>query len=142
MFTVPPAIRDSRIKTCQECKYYKKTTMSCGTLIVGNTVPEENEFSYRKKKIKLCGCVMPVKTRMMFAKCPMGKWDSFRLNKEEIAELKEFVNGLPLSKLTNEQVTKLFEMKSKITGRRESATRCGSCVNSLIQEFKKQLNAL
>jgi hypothetical protein len=142
MFTVPPAIRDSRIKTCQECKYYKKTTMSCGTLIVGDTVPEENEFSYRKKKIKLCGCVMPVKTRLMFAKCPMGKWDSFRLSKEEIQELKEFVNGLPLSKLSNEQVTKLFEMKSKITGRRESATRCGSCVNSLINEFKKQLKDL
>lgn len=142
MFTVPPAIRDSRMKTCQECKHYRKTTMSCGTLIVGNTVPEENEFSYRKKKVRLCGCVMPVKTKLIFAKCPLNKWDSFRLSKEEIAELREFVGGLPLSSLSRDQVKKLYEMKSKLTGRRESPSTCGSCVAGLIKEFKKQLELL
>jgi hypothetical protein len=142
MFTVPPAIRDSRMKTCQECKHYRKTTMSCGTLIVGNSVPEENEFNYRKKKVRLCGCVMPVKTKLIFAKCPLNKWDSFRLSKEEIAELREFVGGLPLSSLSREQVKKLYEMKSKLTGRRENPSTCGSCVAGLIKEFKNQLDAL
>ena len=142
MFTVPPAIRDHRIKTCQECKYYKKTTMSCGTLIIGDSVPEENEFNYRKKKVRLCGCVMPVKTKLAFAKCPLNKWDSFRLSKEEIDELKQFVNDLPLSSLSMAQVKRLYEMKSKLTGRREVPTTCGSCVNSLIKEFKKQLAEL
>ena len=142
MFTVPPALRDHRIKTCQECKYYRKTTMSCGTLIVGESVPEENEFNYRRKKVRLCGCVMPVKTKLMFAKCPLGKWESFRLSKEEIEELKTFVGGLPLSSLSREQVKKLYELKSKLTGRREQPSTCGSCVNSLIKEFKKQLEQL
>ena len=113
MFTVPPAIRDHRIKTCQECKYYKKTTMSCGTLIIGDSVPEENEFNYRKKKVRLCGCVMPVKTKLVFAKCPLNKWDSFRLSKEEIDELKQFVNDLPLSSLRDRKSTRLNSSHSQ-----------------------------
>jgi hypothetical protein len=85
---------------------------------------------------------MPVKTKLMFAKCPLNKWDSFRLSKEEIAELREFVGGLPLSTLSREQVKRLYEMKSKLTGRREQPSTCGSCVAGLIKEFKKQLELL
>jgi len=69
-----------RLDICRTCKFFEASTQSCGTLIVGDEV--EIEVKFKRKTIKLCGCVMPVKAKLAFASCPASKWDGFKKRKE------------------------------------------------------------
>jgi hypothetical protein len=44
-------ISEDRLKICQGCEFYKIT-----------------------KQCSKCGCVMPIKTQLANAECPIGKW--------------------------------------------------------------------
>jgi hypothetical protein len=33
------------------------------------------EFDQTKKRCKICGCYMQIKTKLIYAKCPLNKWD-------------------------------------------------------------------
>ena len=70
MLLVDSKIADQRLEICRKCKHFVTTTASCGTLILGKTI------TYKKKKVKLCGCAMPIKTKLKMGSCPIGKWDS------------------------------------------------------------------
>lgn len=76
MFIVPPAIQAERLNTCRACKWYNKKFGTCGTPVVGSDEYDEDEIEIRntkthyRKKIKLCGCFMNVKTKLTFASCP------------------------------------------------------------------------
>jgi hypothetical protein len=83
------------LSICQKCKFFKASTASCGTLIIGQTVDlEENNVTHYKEKIKLCGCVMPVKTKFRFASCPAHKCFALDWKQEEIAALDEFIHRI------------------------------------------------
>jgi len=146
MFTVPPAIQAQRLSTCRVCKWYNKKFGTCGTPVVGSNeydddeIDELNTKTHYRKKIKLCGCFMNVKTKLTFASCPAEKWGSFRLNKEEISELQKFLRGLSKSGQVDEkQARQLWEWKSKLTGRRENYTLCPGCVRDLINVLNREL---
>jgi hypothetical protein len=58
-----------RLDICHACSNFKKSTGSCGKLIVGETI------DHNGKKVRLCGCVMYFKTQMKTASCPLGFWN-------------------------------------------------------------------
>jgi len=46
----------------------KKSTGTCGTLLIGGKVTHEGE------EISLCGCIVSEKTKYVKEECPAGKW--------------------------------------------------------------------
>jgi Cys-tRNA synthase (O-phospho-L-seryl-tRNA:Cys-tRNA synthase) len=145
-----PKVRKERLEICQSCKWYKSHTKSCGTLIIGNDVSEEvlaeNNVTYYKKEFTLCGCVMPVKTKLSMAKCPANKWTS-ALTDEDINQIKDFLKTInvidgkiKVQRITSEQVKTIFEWMKKLKGQPVEITSCGKCiedaVKSLIEEIQ------
>lgn len=73
-------ISEEKLAICKECPYSKKSkwfgeaVTTCGTLnlltfppVIGDVVMHEG------KEIKLCGCVMNIKS-LFELKCPADKW--------------------------------------------------------------------
>lgn len=143
MFKVPPAIADERMRTCKECKHFVESTQSCGTLILGDKLsPEdlaeaekENQITHYRKKLRLCGCRMPVKTKYALARCPINKWGRFKLSEEETEALRDFISGLPTQGVyTAEMVREAAAWFTKMTGQRYG---CSSCKAKVIFDFLK-----
>ena len=65
---VSPDLYDTRMRICENCPFFNKTTKSCGTLMVGGTV------EYEGKEMELCGCHIPTKALYKDDGCPLGKW--------------------------------------------------------------------
>ena len=143
-FNVPLHIQRERLNTCKKCKFFKPLTQSCGTLIVGNTVdPEENSVTHYKEKIKLCGCIMPIKTKFVFSSCPAHKWFALDWNQEEIAALDEFIHRIhKANKIEPQDLQQLYTWATKITGKHQQVSGCASCIRDLINEFRRQLNKI
>lgn len=53
-FLVEEEVQKIRYDICQKCPELRKSTKQC----------------------KICHCFMPVKTRVLNAECPLGKWNS------------------------------------------------------------------
>jgi len=143
-FNVPLHIQRERLATCKKCKFFKLLTQSCGTLIVGNTVdPDENSVTHYKEKIKLCGCIMPIKTKFVFASCPAHKWFALDWKEEEIAALDEFIQRIhKANKIESQDLQQLYKWATKITGKHQQVSGCASCIRDLITEFRRQLNKM
>ena len=141
-FNVPLHIQRERLNTCKKCKFFKPLTQSCGTLLVGNTVElEENSVTHYKEKIKLCGCIMPLKTKFIFASCPAHKWFALDWKEDEIAELDVFINRIhKANKIEPHDLHQLYAWASKVIGKKQQASGCASCIRDLITEFRRQLN--
>ena len=143
-FNVPLHIQRERLNTCKKCKFFKPLTQSCGTLIMGNTVdPEENSVTHYKEKIKLCGCIMPIKTKFVFSSCPAHKWFALDWKDDEIAALDEFIHRIhKANKIEPHDLHQLYEWATKITGKHQQVSGCASCIRDLINEFRRQLNKI
>jgi hypothetical protein len=134
---VPPAIFNERIAKCRSCKFFKKETGSCGTLITGQTV------THYRNKIRLCGCVMKWKAKYRFSSCPIGQWEAYNVSKKDIQDIRHFI--VPLSKkssLTPDEQKQLFAYFDKITGKVNPRTTCPPCVKSIITDILKEVNRL
>lgn len=59
-----------RLTQCTYCDYAVKNKIgiTCGELIFGEVVIHEG------KEVKLCGCIMKIKTKLTNAQCPINKW--------------------------------------------------------------------
>ncbi len=129
MFFVSARTRSNRITTCKACKYYKQSTLSCGTLGIGKTV------QYKGKKHKLCGCVMPVKTRLKVSSCPLGKWHA-EISAEQVAEIKKLINGIGHT-IPMDVNRKLTQIWNKTTGENKKVSSCSSCVRQMVEDMQK-----
>ena len=140
-FNVPPAIYSHRLDTCTKCKFYKESTQSCGTLILGGSIDElDNDVTFYRKKLRLCGCHMPEKAKYSFFSCPAGKWGKYKLSEKETIELKQFIETLPRTgTIDGTQVKKLHEWLVKMAGPQSKIESCGPCLKKLIEEFQNQL---
>tara|TARA_Y100000034_G_scaffold108009_1_gene138051 strand:+ start:36 stop:266 length:231 start_codon:yes stop_codon:yes gene_type:complete len=65
---VPKEVHGFRHDVCKTCPYFKETTGTCGTLMVGGKVIHE------EREISLCGCIVSEKTKYVKEECPAGKW--------------------------------------------------------------------
>jgi len=143
MFKVPPAIAAERLTMCKECKYFKESTQSCGTFFLGDKLsPEDlaeaeasNQITHYRKKLRLCGCRMPVKTKYALARCPINKWGRFKLSEDETEALRDFISGLPTQGVyTAQMVKEAAAWFTKMTGQRYA---CSSCKAKVIFDFLK-----
>ena len=126
-----------RLEICRTCKFFEATTQSCGTLIVGDEV--ETEVLFRRKTIKLCGCVMPVKAKLAFASCPASKWDGV-LSVEEQIEFKRFLLDMKAQgRLEQNDMLKFYSFKDKATGAFNERSTCPPCVKKDINSFLESM---
>ena len=92
------------------------STKSCGTLGFGTEIELENG-----ERIKLCGCIMPIKTGLRISSCPLNKWAS-ELSKDDLNNMKILLGEL--------------EGATTISGN-QNVSSCNSCVRKTIQELKE-----
>ena len=127
-----------RLDICRACKFFEPSTQSCGTLILGDEV-ETTEVLFRRKSIKLCGCVMPVKAKLAFASCPASKWDGV-LSVEEQIEFKRFLLDMKAQgRLEQNDMLKFYKFKDKATGAFNERSTCPPCVKKDINSFLESM---
>ena len=127
-----------RLDICRACKFFEPSTQSCGTLILGDEV-ETTEVLFRRKSIKLCGCVMPVKAKLAFASCPASKWDGV-LSLEEQIEFKRFLLDMKAQgRLEQNDMLKFYKFKDKATGAFNERSTCPPCVKKDINSFLESM---
>jgi len=127
-----------RLEICRTCKFFEASTQSCGPLIVGDEV-ETNEVLFRKKSIKLCGCVMPIKAKLAFASCPASKWDGV-LSMEEQIEFKRFLLDMKAQgRLEQKDMLRFYSFKDKATGAFNERSTCPPCVKKDINTFLESM---
>jgi hypothetical protein len=126
-----------RLDICRACKFFEPSTQSCGTLILGDEV--ETEVLFRKKSIKLCGCVMPVKAKLAFASCPASKWNGV-LSMDEQIEFKRFLLDMKAQgRLEQKDMLKFYSFKDKATGAFNERSTCPPCVKKDINSFLESM---
>ena len=140
-FNAPLHIQRERLSICKKCKFYNGTFGTCGTPLIGGTVnPEENDVTWYKEKIRLCGCFMDVKTKFRFTSCPARKWFAIDMKPEEIAALDTFIARISKANMIEQDdLQLLYYWFSKITKKHEKPSGCASCIRDLINEFRRQL---
>ena len=127
-----------RLDICRACKFFEPSTQSCGTLILGDEV-ENTEVLFRRKTIKLCGCVMPVKAKLAFASCPASKWDGV-LSVEEQIEFKRFLLDMKAQgRLEEKDMLRFYSFKDKATGAFNERSTCPPCVKKDINSFLESM---
>ena len=127
-----------RLDICRACKFFEPSTQSCGTLILGDEV-ETIEVLFRRKSIKLCGCVMPVKAKLAFASCPASKWNGV-LSVEEQIEFKRFLLDMKAQgRLEQNDMLKFYSFKDKATGAFNERSTCPPCVKKDINSFLESM---
>jgi hypothetical protein len=126
-----------RLEICRTCKFFESATQSCGPLIVGDEV--ETEVLFRRKSIKLCGCVMPIKAKLAFASCPASKWDGV-LSMEEQIEFKRFLLDMKAQgRLEQKDMLRFYSFKDKATGAFNERSTCPPCVKKDINTFLESM---
>lgn len=126
-----------RLEICRTCKFFQPSTQSCGPLIVGDEV--ETEVLFRKKSIKLCGCVMPIKAKLAFASCPASKWNGV-LSMDEQIEFKRFLLDMKAQgRLEQNDMLKFYKFKDKATGAFNERSTCPPCVKKDINTFLESM---
>ena len=126
-----------RLDICRTCKFFEASTQSCGPLIVG--ADEEIEVKFKRKSIKLCGCVMPVKAKLAFASCPASKWNGV-LSVEEQIEFKRFLLDMKAQgRLEQKDMLKFYSFKDKATGAFNERSTCPPCVKKDINSFLESM---
>ena len=126
-----------RLEICRTCKFFEPSTQSCGPLIVGGEV--ETEVLFRKKSIKLCGCVMPIKAKLAFASCPASKWNGV-LSMDEQIEFKRFLLDMKAQgRLEQNDMLKFYSFKDKATGAFNERSTCPPCVKKDINTFLESM---
>lgn len=144
-----PAIQQTRMAICQACKFYKEATRSCGTLLLGRKLKPEEVAQIEKelhvkqyrKKYRLCGCLLPVKTYGIFEACPIGKWGVHSLSETELQQIISFVDGLATVGTYNvDSVRQLNKWYKLLTGSRKNISTCPSCVRETVSTFRKEIS--
>jgi len=122
-------------------------------LIIGRTLTEEEietlEVTNKKSKIRLCGCRMKEKVKYSIAECPAGKWKAtMKLGEIKVAmkerdEILIFAKGLKdRQHVERDELNKLFEYYSEVTGTRQKVTTCAPCVRDTINYLIKEMSNL
>ena len=63
-----------RLAICHACPLHQKNRMFGVSFISCGKFPQGSEVVCNGVKVKLCGCVMRLKTMVSEAKCPINNW--------------------------------------------------------------------
>ena len=133
---------NGRLDTCRACKHYVSGTRSCGPLIVGKVV------KHRRNNVKLCGCIMDVKSRLAVASCPIGRWKDVdnqagivALTHDEKVQLFEFLNTVIQNNgsTSRQDTEKFWNWMDRVAGKKVKRTSCASCVQEMIESIRPEL---
>ena len=149
MFTVPPEVQSKRLSTCRRCEFYNLEFGTCGTPLVGRAftkdeiveIEKANTITKNRSKIRLCGCIMKLKTRLTFAECPVNRWGKFiNLTNKQKAEIMSFVTEVrERGYLNRADVEKLYGYGEQVSGQKHEVQMCPSCVRDMIDKIYRTL---
>jgi hypothetical protein len=128
-------IKDRNDK-CGRCKFFVPETQTCGK---ARWKGPGEEVTYRKKTFRLCGCVMPIKTAIPWATCPLGKWGvSEQLGdpeyvKELIDRADRVVSHRTGSKEWKAEVSAIY---SELQGE-QVRSNCQPCLNRYVEDLQR-----
>jgi len=126
-----------RLSICKACKYYKEETKTCGTFRA--IKPKGDTITYRKKKVSLCGCIMPLKTKFKGVSCPINKWKG-TISKEDTKLIKEVLKEIEGKQaVTAENSKTLLDVYNKAFGTNKKYTSCSNCRRSIVEELKNSI---
>ena len=128
MLLVTSKVRSERLATCRSCEHCVGATQSCGTLGLGEKVGD----------VKLCGCIMPVKTTLKIASCPLDKW-GMTLSKEDVAAAKRLLAEVNPRAMSANQNAELQRLYNSMTGRKNKTTQCKPCVREMYEKMVELL---
>lgn len=121
-------VSEYRMRVCESCEHYVRMTKTCGTLGVGKKVGDA----------KLCGCVMPIKTRIEASRCPIGRWNR-GCSDVDFERAREFAHEIRAKKkLTSQEIKELTALLSSVSGRKRGVTMCAPC----LVEMRKELDTI
>ena len=139
MIFIDRKTREERMSICKGCDHYNETTRSCGTLVLGDDLGELVSVKGKKRKVRLCGCVMPMKTKFKTASCPIGKWKSAVDNKA-IADLQKLVEiADKYQRFSNEELKLFYQSYNQTFGASKQLSSCSSCVRQMVQEAREAI---
>lgn len=142
----PQSIQATRLEICHSCKFYKASTGSCGTLITGDSVEnDELTATHYRKKIKLCGCVVRAKVKLSVSRCPAEKWGrhtskkgAVPLTDEQIKNLGEFMKSLEgVNRVSNEVRENIYKWANKVSDTYVQPSTCSTCVAEIVDILKR-----
>ncbi len=132
MFLISAQKRANRMEICKSCDHYLTLTKSCGTLGIGTEVELKNG-----ENVKLCGCIMPIKTGLRISSCPINKWSKY-ISDEDIENIKLLLNDLEgKNVIQGNQNHLLTDLWNKASGGNKKVSSCNSCVRQTIEELKE-----
>lgn len=140
-------VQAERQAICHGCKWYKESTDSCGTLILGNRVDKLLEkllsVTHYKRKVRLCGCKIVWKVKFKAQQCPAGKWLRDGITDEDIEQIKEWLDQLPKrSRWTMDELKPFYTVASKVKGQNIAPSTCASCLHDLVNEMQLLVNEI
>lgn len=129
-------ISDSRLNACRNCTYYVKATGTCGPLGLGKKIV------YNQERMRLCGCIMKLKTRLRPSQCPIGRWPSLVTESDmrAAAKLVEQFGGRNkrLDHLTRKELNRVYEA---VMGTKKPDTACAPCLVSMLKELEQAISS-
>ena len=131
--------REQRMSICKGCEHYNETTRSCGTLVLGDDIGELISVKGKKRKVRLCGCVMPMKTKFKTASCPLKKWVS-KVDADAIKDLQKLVEiADKYQRFSNEELKQFYKAYNQTFEAGKQLSSCTSCVKQMVQEAREAL---
>ena len=124
---------------CKGCEHYNETTRSCGTLVLGDDLGELVSVKGKKRKVRLCGCVMPMKTKFKTASCPLKKWVS-KVDADAIKDLQKLVEiADKYQRFSNEELKQFYKAYNQTFEAGKQLSSCTSCVKQMVQEAREAI---
>lgn len=133
--------RTERFNTCLACEHYQPTHRSCGTFLPNKIMGGELqgdlvEVEGRKRKVRLCGCDMGIKTKFKAASCPLGKWGSV-VDAKGMRELEAIAKNQTGRRMKMKEVKTFVELYNSVFKASKPMTfGCGKCINAILDEVK------
>jgi hypothetical protein len=128
---------------CKGCEHYTAIG-SCGPL--GRKTKVKEEIKGRKGEFELCGCVMSIKCKVKFARCPIMKWSPTEATKEEMnffrdaSRFTKKMNGK--NSLSSNEIQELYKFHNHTHGSKRKSSGCAPCVKSAMEDLTKWVNEI
>jgi len=135
-WTVTKERQNKRISICESCKHFRDKTRTCGKPVIGEKIEHNGEIK------RLCGCFMDTKTKLKYGSCPLELWSSTKEEMKELLDNKEFLSAiLDSSRVSAKDLSKAYQLYTKITGARKSPGSCPPCIKADLKQVIKKIES-
>lgn len=135
MIFTKPSTRVERMKICESCEFFNVKHKTCGTPRWVNPAGDLVEIEGRKRRVRLCGCDMRIKTKIKAASCPARFWTSVAKEgdyRKLRALVKEVKDKGSVQTAVAEEIVELYN--SSFGAKKKLGMGCSHCLKEIIQE--------